>query len=275
MAARSGLKIRSTISPYEARLLRNAEMKIARSKDRQTSRFRAMAKYPMTAPRRVAKAGELKGVDTVLSTDVITPGTPIISTTNTNEDIILVNGTQAGTGSWQRIGRKITNRSLRIMGVLTHTVTTSAGNNTIPNQMIRMTVLWDQQTNSSAPPTFDTIFGITNDSGVESCPDITCPLKYDYMSRFKVIRDCWYDFDPMETAVATASAGTGVSRVSINEFIKFPNNIETIYSGTSSPAASTDISTGAIYVIFRGKVSQVGVASTHFNGIARLRYTDD
>ena len=61
---------------------------------------------------RPARAGETKGMDTDISTGAI------VSTTNTNANIGVLNLVQQGAGAWNRVGRKIHAKSIRIKGVV-------------------------------------------------------------------------------------------------------------------------------------------------------------
>ena len=51
--------------------------------------------------------------------------------------------------------------------------------------------------------------------------------------------------------------------------------LETIYSGQSSPCTIADISTGALYIIFRSETSNGASNWAVKNSIGRLRYYDN
>lgn len=122
---------------------------------------------------------DTKGVDTSVATAVI-------SSTNTNH-MSLVNGLAAGSGSYNRIGRKAKMHSLRVRGNWRHVMGPSGGG-VATGGILRMVVVWDRQP-SGAQPTFDTIFGHQTSDGTEVGATVLAPPKFDNMRRFKVLRD--------------------------------------------------------------------------------------
>ena len=215
---------------------------------------------------RPARAGETKGMDTDISTGVI------VSTTNTNANIGVLNLVQQGAGSWNRVGRKIHAKSIRIKGVVIFGSAPVVATGILSQCSFRMILVWDKQPSGSAIPSFDTIFGITTQDGTESCPDITCPLRYDNMDRFRVLKE-WFISPPSVPLAATGSAPNTFQAVNFDEYTKLPM-LESVYSGQSQPMTIADVSTGALYVIMR-QTSNSGTASqVTFDGIARLRYRD-
>lgn len=209
--------------------------------------------------------GETKGMDTDVSID------PILATTNTNGSAFVLNLIQAGTGSWNRIGRKTHLRSVRLVGTFSFfTQPTAAG--IINLALARYVIVWDKQPSGGAVPTFDQIFGVTAQDGVESCPDVTCPPRYDNMDRFKVIAE--ETCKQPDTMITSAGAGPATTvQWPVDRFIRLPN-LESVYQSNSSPMTIADISTGALYVYFRTKTNIANYATNSFDGIARIRYTD-
>ena len=86
-----------------------AEAKYLAGVDRAVQRYGAAAVAKYYVP-----AGELKGLDT----DVSIPSGSLLNTTNTNGNTFVANLIQAGTGSWNRVGRKTHLKSLRLKGVM-------------------------------------------------------------------------------------------------------------------------------------------------------------
>lgn len=215
---------------------------------------------------RPARAGETKGMDTHIAIGAI------VSTTNTNENTYVVNLVQQGAGSWNRVGRKIHAKSLRLKGFIRFKLnpTTASGFGVLPS--FRCIVVWDKQPSGAAIPAFDQIFGMTEQDGTESCPDITSPPRYDNMDRFRVIKD-WFVSPP---AMAISAQGTNPSTdvaVGFDEFTRLPM-LESVYSGQSTPMTIADISSGALYVILRQTTNSGGTSTVLFDGVARLRYKD-
>ena len=215
---------------------------------------------------RPARAGETKGMDTDISV------LSIVSTTNTNANIGVLNLVQQGAGAWNRVGRKIHAKSVRIKGVVNFSSAPTLATGILSQCAFRMILVWDKQPSGSAIPSFDTIFGITAQDGTESCPDITCPLRYDNMDRFRILKD-WFISPPSIPLAATGTAPNTFHPVNFDEYTKLPM-LESVYSGQSQPMTIADVSTGALYLIMR-QTSNSGTASqVTFDGIARLRYRD-
>lgn len=203
---------------------------------------------------------EKKGVDTALAE------TTVIATTNTNGDSYVVNAITPGTASYQRVGRKVHLKSLRIRGVAINdfgqATSLQYGN------ILRMVVVWDKQP-SGTLPTFDTIFGRTVAAGTESSSFLDA-VRYDNMNRFKVLRDkCIMWVPPIAT-----SAGAGNQQMTeFDEYIKL-NGLETVFSGQTDPTTIADISSGGLYLFFRVYSSSSATTVNIASAYARLRYVD-
>jgi len=208
---------------------------------------------------------ETKGMDTDISIN------PIVATTNTNECCFVLNLIRPGTGSWNRIGRKVHLKSIRIVGTFSFfTQPTAAG--VIFQSLARYTIVWDKQPSGAAIPAFDDVFGITDQAGTESCPDVTCPPTYDNMDRFRILLDD--TIKQLDIMVTSAGAGPNTTvQFPIDRYLKLPK-LECVYSGQAEPQTIADISTGALYIYFRTKTNIANYATNQFDGIARLRYLD-
>jgi len=207
---------------------------------------------------------ETKGVDTSLSLS------PIISIPGTNASAFLLNAIAPGSGSFNRVGRKALLKSLRLKGAAVFDMTASASG-IVPANSLRMVIVWDKQPNSSTIPTWDTIFGVTDQAGAETST-VEAPLRYDNMSRFQVLKDKTIDVAVVVANVVT----TGVISQSMHfdEYISLSNR-ETTYSGQSATCTIADISTGALYVYFRAHNNTTNnIVTIDADTIARLRYTD-
>jgi len=221
-----------------------------------------------TAAAVRAAVSEKKGVDT----DVSISSGSLVTTTNTNANAFVLNLVQQGTGSWNRVGRKSHLTSVRVKGILSHTATAQVTTGIMLSNFIRMVIVWDKQPSGAAIPSFDQIFGITAQDGTESCPDITCPPRYDNMDRFRVIKDKTI---PMNVGVV-GPTGTTLNTQhlqEVDEYVKLPS-LESVYSGQSAPMTIADVSTGALYLYFRAYNNSAGASQCAVDAIARLRYTD-
>lgn len=219
-------------------------------------------------PQALRPKGELKGMDTSLTT-----AGPIVATTNTNANSFVLNLVQAGSGSWNRIGKRIRMKSARLRGVAAFLWAGSATTGNFVNSCLRMVVVYDAQPSSGAIPTFDTIFGVTDQSGTESS-HVLAPLRYDNTDRFRVLRDVVLECPDISTT-ATGTQGRVLLEFPFDEYIKMPL-LETVFSGNTNPMTIADISTGALYVYFRQTVSLDDFYEWSINSYSscRLRYTD-
>lgn len=218
-------------------------------------------------PRRaMMRIGEKKGLDTSLVLS------PVIATSTTNASSFILNLIPPGTGSFNRVGRKAYLQSVRIKGHLVYFYAPLAVTNNVLGSALRMVLVWDKQP-SGVLPTWDTIFGNTDQAGAETSTVLSVP-RYDNMDRFKVLKDCVYPAK-VRTTVAGGSANLVSEKIPIDEYIKL-SQLETVYSGQSATQTIADISSGALYVYFRALDNTASfntwdVAQTTW---ARLRYTD-
>jgi len=220
----------------------------------------------MSLTAAIRRAGELKGMDTALTQ------ASVIATTNTNANSVVLNLVQQGAGSWNRIGRKIHLKSLRLRGEVQWINDGAAGTDNLDANVCRMVVVWDKQPSGAAIPTFDTVFGVTDQTGTESTTFLN-PIKYDNMDRFVVLRDCAIDFSPnLWNGGAAAVADTKYKKV-FDEYIDMKSK-EVVFLGQSNPMTIADISTGALYLAFRANNNSANGTCFNEAGIARLRYRD-
>ena len=136
-----------------------------------------------------------------------------------------------------------------------------------------MIVVWDRQPSSGSVPTFNQIFGETNYNGDNSV-QICDSLLYGQMSRYKIIYDKMYTLNPDVVHGDSTTDYLKSKRVWIDKFINL-KNLESTYSKSQATPAISDISTGALYVIFRAQFSQAGVNQVATSSLhTRLRYVD-
>lgn len=229
---------------------------------------RALVASPFVPPRQVrvpaARAlGEKKGMDTAISFGTIN------STVNDNSGMIVLNLIQQGAGSWNRVGRKVNLRSLRIRGDISHTQTTGASGTTV-GQTVRCVVVWDKQPSSGTIPQWQDMFGFTAQDGSEGT-SMYAPIRYDNMDRFSILRDVTYDPQP---GAKSGNPDIVIYHNTIDEYIRLGDR-ECVFSGQSNPMTIADISSGAIYFCVRAKINNpLTMVSSIGNMTARLRYTD-
>lgn len=227
------------------------------------SRSFGVAPTPIYGPQN---RPEKKGMDTTLTTPLL-----ITASTNDNSFIAVANLMRQGAGSWERIGRKVTLRSLRIKGAFSFSVGPNGAGAANPPS-VRCVVVWDKQPSSGNIPNFDTIFGTTDQAG-GSVVTVYSPPRYENMGRFRVLKDFFVNTPP-NPMPGYSPGGGNVTQfdIGIDEYVKL-GNLETTYSGTSNPMSIAQISTGALYIVFRATVS-AAPCEVKFDGCCRLRYID-
>lgn len=223
----------------------------------------------------VGKIGELKGVDTSINVAAIP------TTTNDNSAILPINLINQGSGSFNRVGRKVYPRSVRLTGQvnLVHKISDTYPG--ITDIAVRCVLIWDKQPNSSAVPAWQDIFGHTNALGTEATTTLDA-IRYDNTQRFKILKE-WIMKAPVTAVDETTSLQSLQSCIPFDEFYKFKkrDNFESTYSNTQTaptPPVYTDISTGGLLFAYRtivcdgAEASAYSVSATLAN--ARYRYTD-
>jgi len=228
----------------------------------------------MAAQRAAMAAGrgriEIKGVDIALTQ------TAVVATTGDGSNAVVLNLIPPGSGSWNRIGRKAELLSVRLRGTVQFTSTASPTGGTFSGNTLRMVVVHDQQP-SGSQPAWDTIFGITPQSGTESSL-VLAPLRYDNMERFRVLKDVVISNDCVQSP--TSATGAMVQFYPFDCFVPL-KGIVTTYSGQTATQTIADISTGAVYVYFRALRNTSAASTTpgasvdvDAGSFARLRFRD-
>lgn len=235
------------------------KQKAAARRRRQQSARQPVYSYPV----------EKKGMDTVIGTSITT----VLSSTSTNGDVLPMNLIRAGTGSYNRVGRKSHAISLRINGIASCYMNTQATTGDLRSNTLRQVVVWDKQP-TGVLPTFDSIFGHTVQDGTESTGFLD-PLKYDNMDRFQILRDKKITCNPMLHNNQSGSDDGTYYHYDLDDYIKLGSR-ESVYSGNSTPMTISDISSGALYVIYRAYLNEATYSQWTIDDItyARLRYND-
>lgn len=256
----------STVGMKRKGTSKGGRAKRARISKSEFAAFASMA--PRRASARPMRVGELKGMDTTFD---IAEGA-LVATTNTNANTFVLNLIQSGTGSWNRVGKKAYLKSVRCRARCVMLVDRAAGTGNIEGGTLRYLVVWDKQPSGGAIPAFDVMFGRTDQAGTESCQYLD-GLRYDNTDRFSVLRDGIVTLNPqLDNAAAVAGDATRYE-FQMDEFIKLGGR-ECQFSGQTSPMTIADVSSGALYLIFRADKVSASQAWSVAQSVARLRYTD-
>lgn len=239
-----------------------------------------------SGPRNVKK-----GMDTEIN------AVAIDYATNNTSHVYPLNLLAAGTGSWNRIGRLVQMKSLRIKiratcdwnvpPYQTGDPSSALPMNRLDSRHLRMVIVYDKQPNGSLPQKGE-IFQYKTNDGTET-GYWNGFLSYDNMERFKILRDEVITFDvppiPYAQQLPIGASGLGaletiqyqyppiqVERM-LDVYLKL--NLKTNFKSESQVPTIADIATGALYVVFMTDNNAQDFAPVVVaDGVARLRYLD-
>lgn len=184
--------------------------------------------------------GELKWIDVINS-----------SSFAATASVQLINGLAAGTQSTQRIGRKIVMKSLLVkftLGCGTAGATPFRGK-------LKASIVYDSQTNASAPVSTDIYLNATANS----------PMNLDNRGRFKVLwKRNWY---------LDQSGGMGASGCDTSKVCNLP-----VIFNSGSAGTVADIATGGVFLVLQSLNANTSVTPTNYPDYAfttRIRFADD
>nr|WAE43232.1 MAG: capsid protein [Cressdnaviricota sp.] len=229
-------------------------------------------KQPIFSPRNMIRynqsriGGEVKSMDIVSPT--ITATTTASFTLNSTPQIVVLNPITIGSSSWNRIGRKVSLKSLHMTGYISQNtneqVTTSFG---------RYIIVYDKQTNGSLPSFDDMFRGQINgatDSNTSAVNDPFAGLNLNNKERFEIILD-----RRLELPLANSASLIQSFTIDLHSFTNFVSlgNREVHFKADSTPGVIGDISTGGLYIVTVGSAAS-GSDSWALTTNIRLRYTD-
>lgn len=162
---------------------------------------------------------------------------------------VLLNGLVPGTGASQRIGKKVTLKSIQIRGAIN---AGALGVNPFSG-FGRMFIIYDKQANAAFP----TIASILEQTSG------TSPMNMDNRERFLVLYDRQFALDQF--------GGNPSAQVKMYKKL----NLTTVFNaGTAGTVA--DITSGAVYVVFINENSYVTTSTNSpiIRWYSRIRYED-
>lgn len=166
--------------------------------------------------------------------------------------VALLNGVAQGADFNQRIGRKITMRSVQIRGLIT------PQDASVSSNLGRIMIIYDTQPNGALP-------AITDVLNVASS---TSMMNLNNRDRFKILMDEQVGCGAVETGATLAYAqAPGVT--SIQRWIRL--NHDVVFDGTT--AAIGDIQTGSLFILTVG--FQAANAGHNCNASLRMRFVDN
>jgi len=189
-----------------------------------------------------------------------------------NGNLISINLIQVGSSMFNRIGRKIEMRSVRLTARLSTLNVTRA---TITPDIGRVMIIYDRQTNGAFPAVQD-ILQDTDQAGNNTIDGGLSGLNMDNRERFVTIMD-----KKITIPQATNTAGVltnifpndNTLPVVMDEFRKL-RGLTTHFKADSQPAVIGDISTGGLYILTTAQVQVGGTELFQLDWNCRLKYVD-
>jgi len=190
---------------------------------------------------------------------------------NTTGNVVCVNLIQVGSSMFNRIGRKIEMKSIRLCGKINTAAVTRA---TLSPDHARIMIIYDRQTNGANPAITD--FLQDTDQAGTNTTDSFSGINMNNRERFVTIMDKRFI---LPQATATAGVLTNVFPndvmipVRVDEFRKL-RGLTTHYKADSNPAVIGDVSTGGLFIISLSEEQASGTELFNFEFNVRLKYVD-
>lgn len=233
----------------------------------------AIAKYSANAFRRQQ---EVKTLDTeftgAYAAAYVVDTVPCqkLNLNSNTASIQSLNLVQQGAGISQRIGNKISMKSLRLRLQLA-----SAGQNQTLPTYGRVMVLYDRQANG-AYIAANNILGISNQNNTIGAGLWIDNLNPNYFDRFVVLMDKLMWLPPATSAGISSVDNQGPTDLcvyQIDEYIKL-RNLESQYNGTQNPLLQANVNIGSLLILTYGSIAP-GSDAWCLTGSARLRFMDN
>lgn len=161
----------------------------------------------------------------------------------TGPQITLLNGVQAGTGFFNRVGARIEMRNIHLRGMITNAATAvqDAG---------RLLVVYDRQPTGSLPA-YNVIFQTRDQAGATTSQGFS-EINLDNRDRFTILRDERFYLPACTNTAGVLTNGPQYpgddQEMDFNLFIKL-RGLGTHFKSTSNPTTIADIATGALYLV--------------------------
>lgn len=206
-----------------------------------------------------AQAGpELKIVDIANNTSIIPTGA-----------IVPFPIPQEGSAFYNRIGRRVANRSIQFKGEIKPTFTNAAAKWRLYNRLV---LVYDRQPNGAYPAASDVLAGYTS-AGVTTTTEKSMPNPNN-KDRFVILKDHVMMTEPIGISGAPSAAGLDVTLnnlYEINWFVKL-RGLETVLK--ASTGLIGDVTTGALFLLVINNDPVGASPAWKIELYTRLRFTD-
>lgn len=225
-------------------------------------------------PRNIIKyqqtyqGGEIKAID------VIGPGNPAsqiqwpLATFSTANPITVLNLISPGSSMFNRIGRKVSMKSIHIQGFFNWNFLDNPG-----GQFARIMVVYDKQTNGAVPNITDILQDQCNNTGGDAPINVaTSGVNLNNRDRFEVITDRRFYLPGFQNANGLFLPTATADDMHVEVYSKLKGR-EVHFKADSVPCVIGDIATGSLLLLTFGATA-LNLAVWTFTGSIRLRYSD-
>lgn len=226
---------------------------------------------------------ETKTLDTTFAAAYVTPYVPdlllptMLPTGNSNVNIQILNPIQQGAGISQRIGHKVSLKSVKLQMNFEPVGSVVMGN----IQHVRVMLVYDHDCNG-AYPAINLILANSGQANQIANGTYFDNLNPNFFERMVVLMDRKYTLPQIGTVggqiTAETTFATNAETFIIDEFVNL-KSLECIYgnqngASTASPLTVAYIQTGALYLLVYGDVANTATAWA-LTGTTRLRFDDN
>jgi len=209
--------------------------------------------------------GEIKAVDVVGTAGT---NTQAAFTLNTTAQFTCLNLLTAGSSAWNRIGRKVSLKSVFLQGYTSPTGSANA----IELQFARIMIVYDKQPNGALPALADVLRDQANLATDSNVTLITSGLNLNNKDRFEIIADERLALPGPNAAVTPGVVSATCDSMHVEIYRKLGNR-EVHYKADSSPGVIGDLATGSLFLLTFGDNAS-GNEAWGLTASIRLRYSD-
>lgn len=184
--------------------------------------------------------------------------------------IVLLNGTTNGSNFWNRLGSRISMKTLYLKLFLNKSTTFAS---TLQNQescIFRISLVYDKQCQGTAPLVSDIWANVDTAGALTS--SLSAAVNPESRDRFVILMDRFINTWPMSTTESYGTTYTVGRNMMIKKFIKL-KNAEALY-GAGNTGTVSDIESGGLFLIFQCSVVAGQDRPIGFVYNTRLRWTD-
>jgi len=219
-------------------------------------------------PRQLMPRGETKCFDVVNATN---GALQVPVACNDAALIFCINAVSTGSGAWNRIGRRITMKSLYLQGFFTSNLASITAASIAQN--VRIMIIYDKQSNGANPALSDILRDQINNNGQDSNLTLqTSGLNMNNRDRFEIILDKRFMLPGCTAAGGPGIFNGGNQTNTVEEFRNLKGR-EVQFRSDSVPSTVADIAAGSLIMMTFG--DRPNTASPFlFTFSCRIKYTD-